>query len=250
MQMNMHVSRSSQVFVEALESRRLLSAAPVPNALGLYTGTVNFPVGPSDSLTVTITSQHNRSFSGSFAQGSGTTARLQGNIAANGVMRFTYRGTGFTGRGTGSLDPSGTVIDATFLTRKHGMGFSGDFEVRLQGTRPAVPTIPQLAGSRYMGGITFSDGSSDSLDLTITSQRNKNFAGRYSQGSGSQAVFTGTVDVNGAMRFRFQGAGRVRFHGSGSGTVSNGNQRIDATFTTQQPGKTLTGSFSIRRVTG
>ncbi len=241
--------RGGFALVEAMEPRRLLAAAPVPNVLGLYAGSLTRTGGGSESLTITITTQHQRTIAGSFAQGSGPVAKFQGTVNPQGVLRFTYQGSGFTGRGSGSFNATDTVLDATFLTRQRGFLIGGDLEVRLQGTRPAVPTLPQLGGSEYAGTVRFADGSTDSIDLKFASQRNKTVTGFYGQGNGALASFTGTVDINGSLRFRFQG-GLPRFHGTGSGTVSNANQEIDGTFTRQQAGRTLAGSFSMRRVTG
>ncbi len=239
--------RIQRPFLEAMETRRLLSAAPVPNVLGLYTGDLNFSDGNSDTLTITITSEHKRNFAGSFAEGSGPVAKLQGTINARGILDFTYRG-GFRGRGTGSFDSTGTIFSATFITHESGDILTGTIDVQLQGTRPAIPTIPQL-GSQYDGTIEFSDGNSDTMDLTLTSQHQKNLVGYFTQGDGASAVFAGTVDVNRIVRFRYHGGGPAqgvpRFHGVGSGAVSNGSAEIDATFTSQEAGETLTGSFKL-----
>lgn len=244
-------SRGSLVEIEALEGRRVLSAAP--NVLGLYMGQLNFSDGTSDTLTITITAQHQRSFSGSFAEGAGPVAKLQGNVSAQGAVRFAYRGSGFSGAGTGFFDSTDTIFDATFLTRLLGQRDSGTLNVQLQGARPAIPTIPQL-GSHYSGDIEYSDGTVDTMDLTIVTQHQKNVVGYFTEDTGATAFFNGTVDINGTVRFHYRGGGPAQgippFTGSGSGTVSSGNAAIDATFTSRQSGVSQTGSFSVELVTG
>jgi hypothetical protein len=245
----MRLNKNRTVHVEAMEPRRLLSVAPVPNVLGLYAGDLNFSDGTTDTLTITITSERQRKFAGSFAEGSGPVARLQGNINATGILHITYRGRGFVGRGTGSLDSTGTVFDATFITHESGAILTGTIDAQLQGTRSAIPTIPQL-GSLYDGTIEFSDGTTDTIELTVTSQRQKNLVGYFSQGDGAVAAFIGTVDISGIVHFRYHGGGPAqglpRFQGVGSGTVSNGNREVDATFTSIEAGETLAGSFSVQ----
>ncbi len=184
-------NRGTPAIVEAMEARRLLSIAPVPNVLGLYAGDLNFSDGTADTLTITIMSQHQRNFTGSYAEADGPVANLHGSIARNGIVHFTYHGSGvgaFSGSGSGSFDTTSTILGGTFLTRQAGEILTGSIDVQLQGSRPVSRTVPQL-GSQYGGTLEYSDGATDTIEVTILKQQKRNLTGYFVQGDGQNANY-------------------------------------------------------------
>jgi len=109
--------------IDTLEPRRLLAATPVaiPNFLGDFVGFLQDSAGASQPITVSITTQKKRVFSGTFAEGDGTTATFKGAVAKKGLSKFTYKSTNanpkFTGVANFGLNQLGDTITGVFSTR-------------------------------------------------------------------------------------------------------------------------------------
>lgn len=129
-----HDNGGRRAVVEALEPRKLLSASPIENVIGVYAGDYQFTAGQTGSMVITITSQHGAHFSGTSAQDGGPTARFQGTINRFGVVHFNYHGIGirYSGHGVGAVDTAGTTLAATFITREVGQNFPGSFMLTRQ----------------------------------------------------------------------------------------------------------------------
>jgi hypothetical protein len=101
---------------ENLESRKLLAATPVPipNFVGDYVGSFQTTTGDTQSITISITTQKKRSFSGSFVEGDGSMAVLKGAVPKKGSAKITFRSTNanpkFNGTALISLNSTGDTL--------------------------------------------------------------------------------------------------------------------------------------------
>jgi hypothetical protein len=108
--------------IERLEGRHLLSAAPAPitSFLGEYIGSLQFTGGETQTVTLTVTSQKKRSFSGNFVEGDGTSATFKGTVAKRGTSRFTYHVTNVKPKTSGvaniGLDTTGEFLTGLFIS--------------------------------------------------------------------------------------------------------------------------------------
>jgi hypothetical protein len=128
--------------IERLEGRQLLSASPslkarptpIENVIGQYVGGYQFTDGETGALVIAVLTQHGASFSGTYAQVGGPTARMTGTVNRKGIVHFVYHGIGvkFSGQGAGAMDTAGTTLAATFITREAGYRLPGGFLVTRQ----------------------------------------------------------------------------------------------------------------------
>jgi len=94
-------------------------------------------------------------------------------------------------------------------------------------------TIPVLTGAPFVGTATASDGTTDGLAITVTSERKSGaLAGSFTVSLSGQSLtyaFTGSVNRRGALVL----------HGR-----SGGHKTVTVTGTASADGKTLSGKFS------
>ena len=124
--------------IERLEGRHLLSAAPAPitSFLGEYIGSLQFTGQEAQTVTLTVTSQKKRSFSGNFVEGDGTTAIFKGTVAKKGSSKITYHSTNvkpkFNGVAAVGLNSAGNTLAGIFVTHTGKIKTTGAFAGILQ----------------------------------------------------------------------------------------------------------------------
>ena len=117
------VARRAEIpSVENLESRRLFAAAaPIPNLLGNYVGSFQTPTGQPQPITISITTQKKRNFSGSFVEGDGSAAAFKGTVPKKGSARITFKSTSanpkFNGTAQISLNSTGDTLAGLLFIR-------------------------------------------------------------------------------------------------------------------------------------
>jgi hypothetical protein len=107
---------SQHAVIEVLEGRRLLAAAaaPIPSFLGQYVGSLQATGMAPQPLTLSITTQKNRSFSGAFIENQAAIAVFHGSVSKKGPSKFTFHSTNvkpkFNGTATVELNTTDGVL--------------------------------------------------------------------------------------------------------------------------------------------
>jgi hypothetical protein len=131
---------STSVVIESLEGRQLLSAthlrvAPFPTIIGQYDGTAAYSNGVTQAFTLSVTSQHGGSFSGTSPDFTNIVpSKFTGTVTRRGKIHFRLKPVRFPGLvvGNGSVNPAETEITAAIRVSLGPRSAKGTFTLVVQ----------------------------------------------------------------------------------------------------------------------